>query len=103
MSRYREIAQSTPAFGEGGRTGDWRSSRPVFKAPSCLAVKQGKLTCQICWAYCPDVCIAQGIPPEVDLDYCKGCGICAQVCPAGAIEMEPESAHAADRDKPATE
>ncbi|MFQ5911454.1 MAG: 4Fe-4S binding protein [Thermoplasmata archaeon] len=22
-----------------------------------------------------------------DMDYCKGCGICDEVCPADAIEM----------------
>jgi Pyruvate/2-oxoacid:ferredoxin oxidoreductase delta subunit len=26
----------------------------------------------------------------VDLDYCKGCGVCAQEYPCGAIEMQPE-------------
>jgi pyruvate ferredoxin oxidoreductase delta subunit len=25
-----------------------------------------------------------------DLDYCKGCGICAEVCPADAIAMVAE-------------
>ena len=25
-----------------------------------------------------------------DLDYCKGCGLCAAECPCGAIVMEPE-------------
>ncbi|UFS72088.1 4Fe-4S binding protein [Geomonas sp. RF6] len=93
MSRHCEIAQSTPSIGEGGHTGDWRSSRPVIGEKGCLAVKQGKIACQICWVYCPDACIAQGAPPSIDLDYCKGCGICSQVCPAGAIAMEPESRH----------
>jgi pyruvate ferredoxin oxidoreductase delta subunit len=23
----------------------------------------------------------------IDLDYCKGCGICAAICPKGAIQM----------------
>ena len=27
----------------------------------------------------------------IDLDYCKGCGICARECPCGAIEMRPET------------
>jgi len=27
---------------------------------------------------------------EINLDYCKGCGICAKECPCGAIEMVPE-------------
>jgi Pyruvate/2-oxoacid:ferredoxin oxidoreductase delta subunit len=24
-------------------------------------------------------------------DYCKGCGLCAQECPCGAIAMVPEA------------
>jgi Pyruvate/2-oxoacid:ferredoxin oxidoreductase delta subunit len=27
----------------------------------------------------------------IDLDYCKGCGLCAQECPAGAIAMIAET------------
>jgi len=93
MGTEREIAMSRPAMGEAGRTGEWRSKRPVIDAAKCLAVKQGKVTCHICWAYCPEGCIARGIGPTVDLLYCKGCGICAEECPAGAIEMTPESEH----------
>jgi pyruvate ferredoxin oxidoreductase delta subunit len=88
-----EISMSRPAIGEAGRTGEWRGSRPVMDPAKCLAAKQGKVTCQICWVYCPDGCIAQGVGPVIDLVYCKGCGICAQECPAGAIEMQPESLH----------
>ena len=92
-SQMSEISMSRPAVGEAGRTGEWRNSRPVVDTAKCLAVKQGKLTCQICWVYCPDGCIAQGVGPTIDLTYCKGCGICAEECPAGAIEMQPESLH----------
>jgi pyruvate ferredoxin oxidoreductase delta subunit len=87
------IAQSSPAPGEAGRTGDWRSKRPVMTAERCLAEKKGEEVCQLCWAYCPDACISRGVPPSVELEYCKGCGICAEVCPSGALEMVPEDVH----------
>lgn len=87
------ISMSRPGVGEAGRTGDWRSKRPVMTAEKCLAVKKGDIVCQLCWAYCPDSSISRGIGPEIDLEYCKGCGICAQVCPASAIEMVPEAEH----------
>jgi len=88
-----EIAQSTPSVGEAGRTGDWRAKYPVIAAEKCLAVKAGKETCQICWVYCPDACITRGVGPAIELEYCKGCGICAEECPADAIEMVPEAEH----------
>jgi len=27
---------------------------------------------------------------RIDLDYCKGCGICVPECPCGSVVMEPE-------------
>lgn len=87
------ISQSRPSVGEAGATGDWRNEYPVVVTETCVAYKQGTLTCQICWAHCPDACLSQGMPPAVDLTYCKGCGICAEVCPHHAIEMRPEAEH----------
>ena len=37
--------------------------------------------------------IKLGKPGEaypIDLDYCKGCGLCVAECPSGAIQMFPE-------------
>jgi Pyruvate/2-oxoacid:ferredoxin oxidoreductase delta subunit len=31
-----------------------------------------------------------GLRFAVNLEYCKGCGICAAECPCGAIDMVPE-------------
>ncbi|MRS11992.1 MAG: pyruvate ferredoxin oxidoreductase [Actinobacteria bacterium] len=90
---YKTIDMSRPSAGEAGRTGDWRSNRPVMQSELCSAVKAGRLTCQICWSLCPDACISQGMPPRVELEYCKGCGICAEECPTGAIAMRPEREH----------
>ena len=89
----RQIAMSTPAVGEAGLTGDWRSAHPVIDAARCSAAKQGRESCQLCWVYCPDGCITRGAPPVIELTYCKGCGICAEECPSKAIEMVAEAEH----------
>jgi Pyruvate/2-oxoacid:ferredoxin oxidoreductase delta subunit len=48
------------------------------------------LYCEVCELLCPDLAITRD--PEtrrirIDLDYCKGCHLCAIYCPHGAIEM----------------
>ena len=46
--------------------------------------------CDNCWHFCPDAAvIKQAEKYEIDYDYCKGCGICANECPCGHIDMEP--------------
>jgi len=48
--------------------------------------------CNTCWFLCPDSSIGSledGI--AIDYDYCKGCGICVEECPRGALVMEEES------------
>jgi pyruvate ferredoxin oxidoreductase delta subunit len=87
-----ETATSSPCIGEAGETGAWRSERPVLDQTKCLAVKQGRLVCMQCWLFCPEAVISRTVPAEIDLTYCKGCGICVEVCPAGAITMAPEHA-----------
>ncbi|HEX9107828.1 MAG TPA: NAD(P)-binding protein [Longimicrobiales bacterium] len=51
--------------------------------------------CEVCLIYCADVAIHRlegdtGPRLEVANDYCKGCGVCAQECPRGAITMTRE-------------
>lgn len=68
------------------RTGGWRTGeRPEVDAARCV-------NCLLCWLYCPDSAIRlEGEQfAGVDLDDCKGCGICAEVCPVEAIAMVPE-------------
>jgi len=88
MEKDKNIsAMSTPAVGEAGRTGDWRDLRPVIDHQKCIPSLKKKPACYLCWLYCPEGVIAAEIPVKIDLDYCKGCGICAEECPAKAITM----------------
>ena len=84
-------ASSSPAIGEAGRTGDWRTSHPVINYEICTPARSGRSSCFICWTYCPDAVITRSIPPVIDLKYCKGCSICAEECPVGAITMVTET------------
>lgn len=77
------LAQSVPAEGEAGRTGDWRSQTPVIDHNKCSK----KESCLLCWLYCPDGLISSTFPLDINLEYCKGCGICAAECPRKAITM----------------
>ncbi len=46
--------------------------------------------CANCWIFCPDVSVVinwDEAPPSVDVDHCKGCGICAVECPRAVISM----------------
>lgn len=66
----------TPGSAAAYETGDWRQQRPVWDFDRCVH-------CLICWVMCPDAAIIVEDGKVVDLDvrHCKGCGICAQVCP----------------------
>ena len=64
------------------KTGGWRTFRPVRDGEKCNQ-------CLICYVFCPDSSIitSGGKITGVDYDFCKGCGICAEECPANAIQM----------------
>lgn len=66
----------TPGNSLEYETGGWRNYRPVRDAEKCTQ-------CLTCWVYCPDGCIKveDGRIVDVDLRYCKGCGICVEECP----------------------
>jgi pyruvate ferredoxin oxidoreductase delta subunit len=74
---------SVPAEGSVGKTGSWRIFKPVLAEERCNK-------CYYCWIYCPEGCISKDL--KINYDYCKGCGICAEECPAKAITMEKEEA-----------
>ncbi len=64
------------------KTGGWRTFKPVFDKEKCI-------DCGSCWIYCPENSIIKKgkADYDVDLEFCKGCGICANECPTEAIKM----------------
>ena len=68
---------------------DWRIIKPVFNKDYCI-------DCQFCWVYCPDISIVSRDKKMIgiDMDHCKGCGICVEVCPTNpkSLLMFPEQA-----------
>ena len=63
---------------------------PVIDHAKCIASVKNRPACYLCWLYCPEGIVKAGIPIEIDLTYCKGCGICAKECPEQAIAMASE-------------
>jgi pyruvate ferredoxin oxidoreductase delta subunit len=82
--------ESSPAIGEAGKTGDWRDAFPSIDNEKCIPTKQNKPACFLCWLYCPEAVVSKTVPIQIDMEYCKGCGICAEICPAHAMTMISE-------------
>jgi NADPH-dependent glutamate synthase beta subunit-like oxidoreductase len=73
-------------------TGGLDESTALFEARRCMSCGNC-FECDNCYGVCPDnavINLGPGRRYEIDLDYCKGCGICAAECPCGAIDMVPE-------------
>ncbi len=86
-----DLARRTSSFDEvqGGLTED----NALFEARRCLSCGNC-FECDNCYGVCPDnavIKLGPGKRFQFNLDYCKGCGVCAAECPCGAIEMVPES------------
>jgi len=79
-------------------TGEWRYMKPEVDASKCIG-------CETCVPHCPDAVMEMRARTaaemekssednkkkpvvSIDYDYCKGCGVCAAVCPVKAIIMK---------------
>lgn len=87
MKKYDVVTTiSYPKKGAQGKTGNWRVFRPVLDKSKCV-------NCLQCWMFCPEATIIRNKDDTISIDYeyCKGCGICANVCKVKAITMEREA------------
>lgn len=84
-----DVARRISTFDEV--TGGLDESTALFEARRCMSCGNC-LECDNCFGVCPDNAVIKlgAGRYEIDLDFCKGCGLCAAECPSGAIEMFPE-------------
>lgn len=76
-------------FGEVVASYDWETM--LQEAERCFNCGICNL-CGNCYLFCPDAAILQRRDGgfEIDLVHCKGCGVCVEECPRGAMAMVPE-------------
>lgn len=75
-----EAGRVGPGSFDVNKTGSWRTFAPVLDDAKCT-------NCLICWFYCPDGAIVRGEKHvSVNYDYCKGCGVCVEVCAPKALK-----------------
>lgn len=73
--------------------GDLDENNALFEARRCMSCGNC-FECDNCYGVCPDNSITKLGPGkrfEFKYDYCKGCALCAEECPCGAIKMELEN------------
>ncbi len=86
-----ELARRRSTFEEVA--GGLDPANALYEARRCLSCGNC-FSCDNCYGVCPDNAVIKLGEPgelyEIDLDFCKGCGLCVAECPSGAIEMVPE-------------
>ncbi len=89
--KFERFSVSDPASeAEAKQEGTWDRERTLQETERCLSCGTCNL-CLQCVSFCPDASIRldeNKTAVTVDLDHCKGCGICAYECPRGVITME---------------
>jgi len=86
-----EMARRRATFEEVAQGLDERNA--LYVARRCLSCGNC-FECDNCYGVCPDnavIRLGPGNRFKFNYDFCKGCALCAQECPCGAIMMVPEA------------
>jgi 2-oxoacid:acceptor oxidoreductase delta subunit (pyruvate/2-ketoisovalerate family) len=86
-----DLARRTSTFSE--EVHGLTEENALFEARRCLSCGNC-FECDNCYGVCPDnavIKLGPGKKFEFNYDYCKGCGVCVEECPCGAIDLVPES------------
>jgi pyruvate ferredoxin oxidoreductase delta subunit len=86
-----------PGVASLGQTGDWRVTRPVMPEDEQLCSH-----CCQCWMMCPEgaITLDDDLTPHIDYEFCKGCMICAEVCPRKCIGEVRETESSGEQPPP---
>jgi NADPH-dependent glutamate synthase beta subunit-like oxidoreductase/NAD-dependent dihydropyrimidine dehydrogenase PreA subunit len=80
--RIRSFVPVEATFSKRAALGE---SRRCFNCGICNA-------CDYCRLYCPEMSvIMNNTGRSIDLDYCKGCGLCVAECPRNAMALKEEN------------
>mgnify|MGYP000444133105 CR=1 FL=1 len=86
LRRHHLLCRGVPDAGQRGLA----QRAPMLNADACTG-------CLQCYLYCPDGAIFKvsgqnkaGVSVDIDLDFCKGCGVCAAACKFDALSMAPK-------------
>jgi pyruvate ferredoxin oxidoreductase delta subunit len=92
-SVYGVVVQ--PGTSREEKKSGWRIYRPRHKQKDCIG-------CRNCELMCPDGAVYRIDKKkfDADMDACKGCGICAEMCPVDDIDMVLEAEGAQERNVP---
>jgi NADPH-dependent glutamate synthase beta subunit-like oxidoreductase len=90
----RAVAESLPVaerlHGYAEVKGDLAAEQALTEAARCFSCGRCTL-CDNCFQFCPDMAVRR-VPGGYAIaeQYCKGCGLCVQECPTGAVVMREE-------------
>ena len=73
--------------------GSWKRENQCAVRGAPMLILGNCSECDNCYGVCADnavIKLGAGQRFRFNYDYCKGCGVCAQECPSGAVAMMPE-------------